>query len=1014
MPTPELKIFGTFRSGTNLVRALLQTNFSVVVHNNTHAYKHLPIPADFADSVFKPFPLPVVGVVKDPLAFLDSLFRYCEKNNFRNVDGARDFDSFIRSRILIFDGGFKDFPRYRFCNPVQYWNSLNLNLLSIPKERCSVVRYEDVLQDMPGQIEKIADKFGLERKSEDFWLPPGTTKNLGDQTIEDPDEYITGEPFKRLSHYLDRQYLNRFDRGQLEFVLSELDMDVVESLSYTMDPALEAIGAKRPASTEELLLNDRAQIQKLEESQQNLLEKHEDTLRLLESEIADLQEVSDELREDKARQSLDLKRSEQALIELKTSLEEAEERIDKLESGIRFAEARGQQFEHANTTLQAKNLELEQKLVASSKYVRELQTKLAASDREVKRFEAAFRRASNNYYELKRSFSFRIGHDFVQAILKPGLGTVLFPYRTIRNLFEAIRSRRPSSPIEPPGPVTTDEAGSNASSARPTDSHPAKPDRPQSELTIACILDEFSTRSLAPECNLVPVPLHGWQKALGENMPDLLFVESAWKGSAGDWEFKVGKYANEDRSELEALTEWCRNRGIATVFWNKEDPVHFDKFIDAAGLFDVVFTTDANLVGQYRERLGHRRVYPLQFAAQPRIHNPIRRFERKPGICFAGSYYANRHEDRRRDMDEVLDIAREFGLVIYDRNFEKNQAGETTFSFPERFTENVVGSLPYSEIDKAYKGYEFLLNVNSVKDSPTMFSRRVFEGLACGTPVLSTYSVGIRKTFGNLVLISEQAESLRSVVRDLREDRLLYDRKAIEGMREVLEKHCYANRLQTILEKAEVATRAPGTMRVALLCFCTTAEDIAKALEIRRRQTWKATQLLILLEGSPQASELINRYSAEDVSVVHLPSAISLGTDILELVGAEFVAFLDLRNHYGANYLLDLVQASRYADADVFGKQSYFECSNHSIQLIEGTEYQYANRLGIDRSIVRSHLLHGRPLQEAAAIFDSERTVDQSFSQAVRGFSVNPYNFVRFAFLKDCNAASGQFSAVSV
>ena len=43
----------------------------------------------------------------------------------------------------------------------------------------------------------------------------------------------------------------------------------------------------------------------------------------------------------------------------------------------------------------------------------------------------------------------------------------------------------------------------------------------------------------------------------------------------------------------------------------------------------------------------------------------------------------------------------------------------------------------------AYRAYKIFLNVNSVHESPTMFSRRVFELLSSYTNVLSTPSVGI-------------------------------------------------------------------------------------------------------------------------------------------------------------------------------------------------------------------------------------------------------------------------------
>ncbi|BDZ42873.1 hypothetical protein GCM10025865_21720 [Paraoerskovia sediminicola] len=49
-------------------------------------------------------------------------------------------------------------------------------------------------------------------------------------------------------------------------------------------------------------------------------------------------------------------------------------------------------------------------------------------------------------------------------------------------------------------------------------------------------------------------------------------------------------------TELRGITRWCRENDVPTVFWNKEDPVHFDLFVATAALFDVVFTTDVDSI----------------------------------------------------------------------------------------------------------------------------------------------------------------------------------------------------------------------------------------------------------------------------------------------------------------------------------------------------------------------------------------------------------------------------------
>ena len=81
----------------------------------------------------------------------------------------------------------------------------------------------------------------------------------------------------------------------------------------------------------------------------------------------------------------------------------------------------------------------------------------------------------------------------------------------------------------------------------------------------------------------------------------------------------------------------------------------------------------------------------------------------------------------------LLNAAISNGLVIYDR-----MGGRVTesFGFPETLRGAIVGTLDYRQMVNTYRSHRVFLNANSVTDSPTMFSRRVFELLACGTAVV--------------------------------------------------------------------------------------------------------------------------------------------------------------------------------------------------------------------------------------------------------------------------------------
>jgi spore maturation protein CgeB len=174
-------------------------------------------------------------------------------------------------------------------------------------------------------------------------------------------------------------------------------------------------------------------------------------------------------------------------------------------------------------------------------------------------------------------------------------------------------------------------------------------------------------------------------------------------------------------------------------------------------------------------------------------------------------YWKTQHNERKRDADLLLDVAMKIGLHIYDRS----QAGGAGDAFPERYKDCIRGGLPYTEVVKMYKHYRAFLNVNIVKTSPTMFSRRVFELLACGTPVVSSYSIGIAQMFPE-VLMPGNASEAEEMINKLLHDDVYWQTVSKAGARRVLRQHTYAHRLADICEHVGLPVDDNTKVRIAL------------------------------------------------------------------------------------------------------------------------------------------------------------------------------------------------------
>ena len=107
--------------------------------------------------------------------------------------------------------------------------------------------------------------------------------------------------------------------------------------------------------------------------------------------------------------------------------------------------------------------------------------------------------------------------------------------------------------------------------------------RPRTAIRVAIVCDEFTYNSFAPEFELVPLTPEDWRQELADILPDLFLCESAWAGPdsvARPWRGpglrQCELFPRENRGELFGILEYCRAAGIPTVFWNKEDPSHYE------------------------------------------------------------------------------------------------------------------------------------------------------------------------------------------------------------------------------------------------------------------------------------------------------------------------------------------------------------------------------------------------------------------------------------------------------
>lgn len=775
--------------------------------------------------------------------------------------------------------------------------------------------------------------------------------------------------------------------------------------------------AKEKSRSELNLKQEQAKLESIMEELEALRAERDNVKMLLESVSAERGDVSTELE----RSDAELRSAREGISAIRAELTGSVAEIDDLR--LELANASESQRRHAKAQKQLNDEKqaLESQLVALRSEFAVVQQKrtghflhLEAEREYVRVLQERMRELHEENYRFHHSLALALGQAVLQ--IRSIRGFVGFPraiaralraYRARSNVIPVLQlpRRKPVSIPSTPAPASSSAAvrggvepvAVTAEAARKQLSVAGWSQQKSGKPVVMSVMDEFSRACFAPHADLIEPRPDNWEGLLERFQPQFLFVESSWKGNFGTWQYRVGNYAHPPGNELLEMVSEFKKRGVPTVFWNKEDPVHFNDFVSKAIHFDHVLTTAEEALPKYRERTAAK-LGVLQFAAEESIHNPVGGGERNSKVCFAGSFYANRFPERRDDQLMLLDAARAYDFDIFDRNHKPGVASND-FSFPERFARNIRGSLPYSAVNEVYRKYRVFLNVNSVIDSPTMFSRRVFELLACGTPVISTWSEGTEATFGNDLIwhvrsAGEAEEALSVLMRDDRE----WTSRSLRGIREVFAKHTYENRFAQVCESIGIERAAAKHSEILVLAHAESALCVELIVDAFQRQVLAAgwsKRLIVLCKGDFEVRSGADA-AGDDIQVVR--SEKSIGEFVSTMgsgVSDAAIAVLEAGAVYGCYYLQDLVNALRYSGATVVGRS-------------RDSSSQYVYDVSLDPA---SLLIAGWkvPKESLAQLLDGRESLPHDKRLM---FAADRFNFLRMAGELSLERARGEIKSI--
>lgn len=460
---------------------------------------------------------------------------------------------------------------------------------------------------------------------------------------------------------------------------------------------------------------------------------------------------------------------------------------------------------------------------------------------------------------------------------------------------------------------------------------------------IGLVCDEFFLDSIDAAADFVFLTPENWQEEVEKGLDAMLFV-SAWRGLHNEWRglaALTNRTTNPRRMIALELLERCRERGIPSVFYSKEDPPSYELFLDYARSCDYIFTSASECVPYYEKECERDHVGAVSFGINPCLHNPIgfRSAEKEDTVLFSGSWmtkFPERCADLAVLFDGILDSGH--GLQIIDRNYPENR----NYAFPDKYFPYTSPALPHDQLQKVHKLFDWAININSVKGSETMFANRAFELQANGVLMMSNSSVGINNILPTIHLVHDSSEVAGILGCMTDEER--YERQ-IMGIRSVMTNHTCFDRIAQLLAPTGLDTAQPSRK---ILVFAEKMTDAV--LASFERQTYQEKELMI---AESVTEEVLAQY--------------------------DMVTWFDSEAEYGTFYLEDLANGFKYTSCDYITKDAWYE----GAVLHRGVEHDYVSHM---RSKYRTLFW--------TEAFPAGDLLNMPVSQALpNGYSIDHFNY---------------------
>lgn len=243
--------------------------------------------------------------------------------------------------------------------------------------------------------------------------------------------------------------------------------------------------------------------------------------------------------------------------------------------------------------------------------------------------------------------------------------------------------------------------------------------------------------------------------------------------------------------------EKLKKNNIICVLWTTDAPLVFEPILNAAPYYDYIFCQGTEAL-EILEKSGLRNVYWLPVGCDPLYHKKVQLTESEKKFfgkdaCFVGSFYPNRWNVLKELSDFEIGVWGPGWRKIVNHNKSKMEIFET--------------HLNYATWVKIFNACKIVIVIHYQDGEIPCYqiSPKVFEALACGSFVLVDRQKDVFSLFDDKHHLAgfDDVNDLRKKIKYYLNNPEQRKRIANAGFREVLTKHSYIHRLDTMLKIIE-------------------------------------------------------------------------------------------------------------------------------------------------------------------------------------------------------------------